>query len=148
MDEKYAEGEDDGSEMDLDILVGLSLKVINSPEGAQALVAAAKNTKTPAKGTGQFIIMLIENVSKALEDSGIDVDPAAWMASDGAVAEVTNDIIDVLVEGGVEIDPNTFAEELYFVVADMVKGIAQTEEAQSASPTASASPIANAPLLG
>jgi len=112
MDDKYAEGEDDGIEMDLDILVGLSLKVINSPEGAQALVAAAKNTKTPAKGAGQFIIMLIENVSKALEDSGIDVDPAAWMASDGAVATVTDDIIDVLLEGGVEIDPNELCRVL------------------------------------
>lgn len=147
-EEEYTDADDD-----IDILTGLSRKVLDSPEGAQALVAAAQNTESPAKGAGQFVIMLIENVSTALADSGIDVDAAAWLADDGVLAELTDDIIGVLEVGGLQLDADKFAEELYYVVADMAKGISQAEEAQgatqpTASPTAGASDmLAQAPLL-
>ena len=136
-------------EADLDILSGLSLRVIDSPEGREALVAAAQNTQAPAKGAAQFLVMLMENVSTALENSGLDVNPAAWMATDGAIVEITDDVIEALEEGGVELDRNTFAEELYYLVADMVKGIAASEQSQgAASPTAGAGDmLAQAPLL-
>jgi len=147
MNEEIYKGEKDD---DLDILLGLSRKVLDSPEGAEALLAAASNTSTLAKGAGQFIVMMIENVSNALIESGIEVDLAAWLASDGVVAELTDDVIDILEEGGMDVDANTFAEELYFVVADMVKGIAQAEQGQqqNQSPTAGAGDmLAQAPLL-
>lgn len=140
---------DDEAQSDLDILSGLSLRVIDSPEGAQALVAAAKNTESPAKGTAQFVVMLMENVSNALQDSGIEFDAKAWMATDGVLPDITDDIIDALESGGIKVGRDKFAEELYFLVADMVKGIAQSEEAQaSGSPTAGAGDmLAQAPLL-
>lgn len=135
---------------DIDILLGLSFKVIDSPEGQQALVAAAQNTQSPAKGAGQFVIMLIENISEALSNSGIEVDASTWLADNGVLAELTDDIIDVLEAGGVELDVNTFSEELFYVVADMAKGIAQSEQsAQPQSPTAGAGDmLAQSPLLG
>ena len=144
MIEEEAIYEDDETDNDdLDILVGLSRKVIDSPEGAQALIAAAQNTQSPAKGAGQFVVMLIENISTALSDSSIEVDNSAWLANDGVLATLTDDIIDVLSEGGVELDMNTFAEELFYVVADIAKGIAQATPQEAPS-----SPVAQAPLLG
>ena len=132
---------------DLDILAGLSLRVIDSPEGKQTLLTAAQNTQAPAKGVAQFLMLLIENISEALSQSGLDFNPQAWMATDGVIAQITDDIIETLEEGGVELDRNTFAEELYYLVADMVKGAAQAEHGQT-SPTAGAGDmLAQAPLL-
>lgn len=132
---------------DLDILLGLSRRVLDSPEGAEALLAAAQNTDSPAKGAGQFIIMLMENVSKALEESGIPVDPAAWLANDGALARLTDDVLELLQSGGAELDPDVFAEELYYVVADMAKGIAQAEQGSDSPAKGADAMLAQAPLL-
>lgn len=153
MDDRYANNEDmemddDENAMDKDILLGLSRRILDDPEGMNALVEAASNTRTPVRGAAQFITMMIQNVSEAVEQTGIPVNLEAWLANDGVVTELAEEVAEILMEAGIEVDPANFAQQLYLEVAEIGKGIAQAEEG-AASPTAGASDmLAQAPLLG
>jgi hypothetical protein len=142
--------EDEESSLDADILAKLARRVITSEDGATKLVEAAQNSPDPGKGVAQYLIMLIEQIAKSLEQYDINVNHEVWMARDGVIDELLEDIEELLVNAGVQLDSQQFRASAYGNLADMAKGMSQAGQPQQpASPTAGASDmLAQAPLLG
>lgn len=139
MDEMNAAPDDEERGLDVDIISGLAMAIIDDPNGMNTLVSAAQNTPDPAKGVAQYLMMMFDAVNGLLEQTGIPFDFGVIAAKNGVLDSLLPEIAEILAEADVPVDA-AFAKNTMGYFLEMVKSAAQAEQgdAAPASPTAGA----------
>jgi hypothetical protein len=142
MDEMYAAPDDEERGLDVDIISGLAMAIIDDPNGMNTLVSAAQNTPDPAKGVAQYLMMMFDAVNSLLEQTGIPFDFSVIAAKNGVMDSLLPEIAEILAQADVPVD-EAFTKNTLGYFLEMVKSAAQAEQGDAA-PAAPASPTAGA----
>jgi len=132
---------DEEAHLDAEVIFGISMSIINSPEGMNKLIEAAGNSPDPAKGVAQYLIMLFGAVGSMLEQTGITFDFGVITARDGVLDALAEEVIPILTEAGMEPGPE-FEKSLVAFFLEMGKAAAMSETEGAATPSATIGDVA------